>query len=93
MATDGINSTNIDIQTYLFPSDVDNQVQPSTYPTLWGGYAADYSIDPETMANVRCGPVFEDALKAILTVSLVTDEHHLFDANDGIYINTNAERA
>ncbi len=74
--------------TYIFPAAVVSQpdVIPSGYPALWAGYTADYGMDPEVTA-VDTERV-EAALRALPSVSLVTDIEHLFDDETGIYTNS-----
>jgi hypothetical protein len=90
-------------QTYLFLNDVINQSNsPAGYPSTWGQYAAipgtaiaDYEMDPEITQDPTYGAQLKDALRAIPTMSLVTDPDNLFSKTNnenmgGIYIFTGA---
>ncbi|MCK6626334.1 MAG: lamin tail domain-containing protein [Anaerolineae bacterium] len=77
--------------SYIFLDDVLTQPQnPAGFPGTWGGYKgapvlADYEMDPEVVNDPRYRPVIKEALRAIPTLSLVTDMpnfYHLY-ANPG----------
>ncbi len=91
---DGYRPSNVDTQTYIFPADVVNQNNtPPGYPATWKGTGgvgtlpADYAMDPEITGNATYGPLMVNALKAIPTISLVTDKANFFDPATGIYQN------
>ncbi|HER08763.1 MAG TPA: T9SS type A sorting domain-containing protein [Bacteroides sp.] len=88
-------------QTYLFPDDVIRQSnQPAGYPAEWGPYTAisgtaiaDYEMDPEMMSDPAFASDVIDGLKAIPTMSLVSDIGYFFSHSTdpdtgGIYIYT-----
>jgi hypothetical protein len=85
-------------QTYLFPGQTLQQsgVQPG-YPTNWqGNYPADYGMDPNVVNSTNYGPTLTNDLRAIPTLSLVSDHNSFWDPNTGIYVdalNDRGERA
>jgi hypothetical protein len=84
--------------TYVFLSDVITRTQGQTlaqgYPATWhGGHPADYEMDPEICFGPAYANLIQDALRAIPTVSLVTNKDALFSHSQdpqagGIYIYT-----
>ncbi|MCP4425056.1 MAG: DUF11 domain-containing protein [Chloroflexi bacterium] len=74
--------------TYIFLDDVVNQFGvPDGYPTHWSeDYPADYDMDPEIVTAPAYSSVMTDALTAVPTLSIVTDQNNLF-GTDGIYQN------
>jgi hypothetical protein len=85
--------------TYLFPGSVadlspDNtppgEDWPDTYATNNDSdpdQAIDYGIDPEVANDPSYADLLEPALRALPSISLVTDLENLFDEDDGIYMN------
>lgn len=69
---DGLVSTNVDTQTYLFPQDVIRQPQ----------------MDRDVTSDPAYREAMTPALKSLRTLSIVTDPDHLFDASSGILANT-----
>ncbi|MHC4640508.1 MAG: FN3 associated domain-containing protein, partial [Planctomycetota bacterium] len=75
----------VETHTYIFLNDVIYQTNnPLGFPSLWGGTAADYEMDPE-IVNVHTGTIKND-LKSIPTMSLVTHVDDMFGPS-GIYSN------
>lgn len=80
--------------TLLFLEDVLAQpAAPAGWPTVWDGlseapYAADYEMDPELVDPDPAALI--DALLSLPTLSIVTDQEHLFGP-EGLYENS-AER-
>jgi hypothetical protein len=76
-------------QTYIFLTDVIKQDSIiSGYPTDWpanDSTDADYGMDPDVVVGHEVA--VKSALKAIPTLSLVTDFSNMFGAN-GIYLNS-----
>ncbi|YCM43183.1 lamin tail domain-containing protein [Verrucomicrobiaceae bacterium 227] len=90
----GYLATNVDTQTYFFLDDIISQEAfPAGYPTTWkgdggsGSVTADYGMDPEITESASYRDVMDDALLGIPTISIVTDQAHLFDPGTGIYQN------
>lgn len=82
----GFDPTPSVTHTYLFLADVLTQSkadQPPEY--LWLG--ADYDMDPDVVNDPRYSDEIVDDLKAIPTLSIVTDVDHLFGPENGIYIH------
>ena len=93
---DGFVPTNVDTQTYIFLDDVINQSPTGTaapgFPqTSTTGQVLDYGIDPDVVNNPQFAPLIKDALKAIPTISLVTDTKNLFDPATGIYTHASSD--
>ena len=94
----GLLSSNVDTQTYLFTNDIAQQTQQATiaagFPSSWGGRGADYGIDPDVVGpNDLFGGVytasFADDLKTLPALSLVMDVDDMFGPA-GIYANINS---
>lgn len=97
---DGYRPSNVDTQTYLFLSQVRKQGNaPAGYPVTWKGdngngfERADYEMDPEVTESDEYGPLLEEALLSIPTISLVTDQGNFFDPATGIYQNPQSKGA
>ncbi len=76
-------------QSYLFLPDILQQpARPADLPSSWAGNSSDYEMDPDVVDD----PVYTDrlieGLQSIPTLSIVTDQANLWDATDGIYINS-----
>ena len=96
---EGFGSTNVDTQSYLFLDDVAVQgARPPGYPGTWGGVVADYAFDTNSADYARAAgnaaftsaqarAAISESLRAVPTISIVTDRDHLFDAATGIYPN------
>jgi hypothetical protein len=92
----GYQPTNVDTQTYIFTADVITQ-SPTGAPTPgWpvgpiNGQVLDYGMDPDIVNNANPtigGPtVVQNSLKAISTISIVTDQANLTDPATGIIVN------
>lgn len=91
-------STNVDTHSYLFLSQVAAQGNPAGYPTTWGGISADYGMDSNIRDYARAAGdsgfsrgearvAIAESLRAIPSISIVTDRSNLFDARTGIYLN------
>ncbi|MHC4676330.1 MAG: chitobiase/beta-hexosaminidase C-terminal domain-containing protein, partial [Planctomycetota bacterium] len=79
--------TNVDTQTYIFPTDVANQPEfPPGLPTSWAGYTADYGVDPDVVNTTLPGYSFEEALLSIPSICVTMPVDDLFGAADGIYV-------
>jgi len=92
----------IDTRTYLFLSDVLKQatdpgtgqaIIPAGYPAAWGGYTADYQMDPEIVNNPAYSARMVEALQSIPTLSIVLNKTDMFGQGGtvptrGIYTNT-----
>jgi len=84
----GWKPTNVDTQTYLFLDDVIRQpTSPSGWPTNWGHTGrGDYEMDPEVVEDPLYRETIKDDMKAVPTLSLVTNKDNWFGANGrGIY--------
>ncbi len=99
----GHEPTNIDTHTYVFTAHVPDQPdQPPGFPTTWTGW--DYGMD-QNLTDLRAivdDPAADEAaakaavaesLRALPTLSLVTDVDHLFSPATGIYHNTEGRGA
>ena len=84
----GLQATNIDTQSYIFPNDVATQVRPPGYPTSWGSEpSADYDVDQNVSLSAQYAARFQTGLRAIPTLSVATDQDEVFGPA-GIYSNT-----
>lgn len=82
----------VESHTYIFPDKVLRQPNnPPGYPvgsTVWGGYPADYEMDPEIVTNTLYSAEMKAALKALPAVSITMKIDDLFGATNGIYTHT-----
>ena len=89
----GYQSSDVDTQTYLFLDDIIAQgtsvggLDPYFPPSSVNGQGFDYGMDSDITQSATYSSEIEGALKAIPTISLVTDPDNLFDASSGIYVN------
>jgi hypothetical protein len=81
-------------RTYLFLSDVVRQsgsvvdLGPGWPPAgSVSGQSIDYGMDPEVVNDPKYTDLVDDALRAIPSISLVTDLANLFDSATGIYVH------
>ncbi len=81
-------------RTYLFLSDVVKQTGSivqlgAGWPAAGSvsGQSIDYGMDPEVVNDPRYADLIDDALRAIPSISLVTDLANLFDSATGIYVH------
>ena len=89
--TDGMQDSVIRTQSYLFLDDILTQPKdPEGFPSKWGSRTPDYEMDPEVIGPIYSREEVKDALRAVPTISLVTDNDNLF-ARDGIYTNSQAK--
>jgi len=85
---EGWVDTNVDTQTYLFLADVINQpALPVGVPATWGGFPADYQMDPNVVNVEPYASQIFDSLRAVPTVSLVLPSEEFFESG-GIYANS-----
>jgi hypothetical protein len=75
--------------TYLFISQVLQQsANPLGYPTTWqASYPADYGMDPGVCFDPNYGTTISNDLRAIPTVSIVTDFNFLWNSSTGICVD------
>ncbi len=101
MVSDAGVSSEVVTHTYLFVDKVVTQPNnPAGYPSEWSPFKfknenapADYEMDPQVCNNPAYKDLMGDALKAIPTLSLVTNPGYFFshersNENGGIYIYT-----
>ncbi len=88
--------SNVDTQTFIFPGDVIAQSPNNEVPAGWpagpvNGQVLDYGMDPDivnsTDPTIGGATVVQNALKAISTISIVTDQANLTDPATGIIVN------
>ncbi len=96
---DGYESSPVLTHTFLFPAEVARLSPHNEAPGAgWPGpyetddihdrrHAMDYGLDPRITEDPLYGPLLVDALTDIPSVSIATDLPHLFDDDDGIYVN------
>ena len=92
----GYQPANVDTQTYIFPADVITQSPNNEVPAGWpagpiNGQVLDYGMDPDivnsTDPTIGGAAVVQNALKAISSISIVTDQANLTDPATGIIVN------
>ncbi|MCA9263441.1 MAG: CotH kinase family protein, partial [Planctomycetales bacterium] len=84
---DDYGPTNVDTQSYIFPSQVVSQ-NGNGLPTSWGAApAVDYEMDPDIYNDPVYGPQLADSLLSLPTVSMTIDVADMWGPN-GIYSNT-----
>ncbi len=88
--------TNTDTHTYVFLDDVVTQSPTGAAPPGWpsgsvNGQVFDYGMDPNIVGHATWGPQLRDALTQIPSLSIVTDQHHLTGASDGIYTHASSD--
>ncbi|MDA0811188.1 MAG: lamin tail domain-containing protein [Verrucomicrobia bacterium] len=87
----GFEPTNIDTQTYIFPSAVAQQKAPDGYPTRWGGEPnADYEVDPEVAQSDVYRDRFLQGLRALPVVSMSMPVDDIF-GTAGLYSRTTSD--
>jgi hypothetical protein len=83
---DGVPIDDPVTHTFLFLDQVADQQAPATWPTIWwGGYTADYAMDPELASDALV-----PALEALPVISLVVAPGDLWGPS-GIYENPLSE--
>ena len=99
---DGFRPTDIDTQSYLFPTDIARQTNtPAGYPLNWAGTSSRYGMTSSSTSYARAAgnPAFssteaeaaiKDSLASLPTLSIVTDRENLFNPTSGIYVNPRA---
>ncbi len=86
---DGYQPTDVDTQTYIFLSGVLTQpAAPTGFPSLWGGTAADYQMDPRIVNAAAYSNLITGALRALPALSIATHRDNLFSAATGIIANS-----
>jgi hypothetical protein len=87
----GYKSSTVKTATYIFLNNIRYQNNSYAYskgfPATWAQGYADYEMDQDVLNDPNYGNKFETAMKAIPTVSLVTDMVNLFDPSVGIYVH------
>ncbi len=82
-----------DAHTYIFLSQVLQQPNSlAGYPTTWqASYPADYGMDPNVVNHPNYGGTISNDLRAIPTLSIVTDHDSLWNSSTGIYVDATRE--
>lgn len=92
----GYEPTNVDTQTYIFTSDVITQSPAGQPPAGWptgpiNGQVLDYGMDPDIVNNanpaIGGSAAVQNALKAVSSLSIVTEQANLTDPATGILVN------
>ena len=90
----------VETHSYIFPVDVscqslDGQAPSPNWPPpgYFNGQVMDYGMDRKVVIDDArySGRIIVDALKAVPTISLVTDLDSLFRPSTGIYVNAGQE--
>lgn len=83
-----------DTHSYIFLSQVFLQAsnQPG-YPTTWqGSFPADYGMDPFIVNHTNYGVTLSNDMRAIPTLSLVSDHDSFWNQTTGIYVDAVTDR-
>ncbi|MBN1126631.1 MAG: CotH kinase family protein, partial [Sedimentisphaerales bacterium] len=93
---EGWLSTNVDTHTYIFLDDVIRQSPSGETPSGWptgsvNGQTFEYGMDPDIVDSEEYSSLMIDVMKAIPSISLVTDLEYLVDPMSGIYVNATRE--
>lgn len=93
---EGWLASNVDTHTYIFLDDVIRQSPNGEAPAGWpfgsvNGQVFEYGMDPDIVDSAVYGPLMIEAMKAIPSISLVTDLKNLVDPSIGIYVNATRE--
>jgi hypothetical protein len=91
----GFQPSNVDTESYLFPSDVvrqsPNGETPPGWPSSWGANVVDYGMDPDVVNNPAYSSELTNDLKSIPSYCITTDPGNLFDPATGIYANPGSD--
>jgi hypothetical protein len=93
----GWQSSDVDTQTYLFLDDIIAQgtsvtgLDPAFPTSSVNGQSFDYGMDTDITQSSTYSGEIEGALKAIPSISIVTDPDNLFDSSTGIYVNADED--
>jgi len=93
----GYQPSDVDTQTYLFLTDIIAQgttvssLDPEFPASAVNSQDFDYGMDTAITQSSTYSGEIEGALKAIPSISIVTDPDNLFDASSGIYVNASQE--
>ncbi|MCP4192785.1 MAG: hypothetical protein GY768_19395 [Planctomycetaceae bacterium] len=88
---------NVETHTYIFVDDIASQTAQATidvgFPEAWGDRTPDYGIDPNVVGpndqfEGLYSNQFSDSLESIPSMSIVMSNEDLFDAETGIYANS-----
>jgi hypothetical protein len=87
----GYKASAVNTATYIFLSNVRNQnsayAVSKGFPATWSTGFTDYEMDPAVLNDPCYSSKFETAMKAIPTISIVTDIANLFDPSTGLYVH------
>jgi hypothetical protein len=87
----GFEPSNVDTESYIFPSDVIQQSPngdpPPGWPSSWAPNVFDYGMDPDVVNNPAYSAELTNDLRSIPTYCITTDLDNLFDPITGIYAN------
>jgi len=90
----------VETRSFIFPADVryqslDGEAPGPRWPAsgYFNGQHMDYGMDRKVVVDDArySGQTIMDALKAVATISLVTDPNKLFDPATGIYVNAHGQ--
>ncbi|MDG2122362.1 MAG: lamin tail domain-containing protein [Verrucomicrobiales bacterium] len=87
----GFDPSDVDTHSYLFLGDVRTQYANGIAPGGWpqrsvNGQEFNYGMDPD-VTNRQSAKNMTDALSAIPTMSVVTDQDHITERRRGFYVN------
>lgn len=93
---DSLDAKHIATQSYIFTNKV--KTQPSYPGGQWprdkvNDQALYFGVNSAVATDSRYANKIEEALKSIPSLSIVTDNAHLFDVSNGIYVNALSDGA
>jgi hypothetical protein len=89
----GYQPSDTDTQTYLFLDDIIAQgtdissLDPTFPSSSVNGQSFDYGMDTDVTESTTYSSQIKGALKAIPSISIVTDPDNMFSSSTGIYVN------
>jgi hypothetical protein len=91
----GFYPSDVDTESYIFPSDViyqsPNGETPPGWPGSWGGNVVDYGMDPNVVNDPAYSTELPNDLRSIPSYCITTDFSNLFDPITGIYANPSGD--
>ncbi|MDA3854564.1 MAG: CotH kinase family protein [Bacteroidales bacterium] len=87
--TDSLKPGKVVTRTYIFPNKVEEQSYPGApWPSSnVNDQELNYGVSSDISTDIRYKNRITASLKAVSTLSIVTDAANLFDASSGIYVN------
>jgi hypothetical protein len=96
----GLQSTNVDTETYIFLTDVitqsPNGAAPNVGGTQWptgpvNGQVLDYGMDPDIVNNATYSATIKNDLKALPSINIAISPDDMFGATNGIFTHATSD--